>query len=203
MFYGHYAANSTVTIPWSSNSAAGAAITRATNGTISIYKNAATTQRSSAAGITDSEDFDAITGCHMLSIDTSDNTDAGFYAAGNIYHVMLSAAAIDGITVSTWLGSFALGPIIANATEVEGAAAKAAINAELVDALTVDVLADSIAAHESRPTIGQALLMVTRFLLERSVSGTTVTVKKEDGSTGSYTLTLNDGDAPTAITRAT
>jgi hypothetical protein len=78
-----------------------------------------------------------------------------------------------------------------------------AINAEVVDVVATDVIADSIAAHEVRPTMRQALLMLYRFLLERSVSTTTVTVNKEDGSTSSYTLTLNDADAPTSITRAT
>jgi hypothetical protein len=78
-----------------------------------------------------------------------------------------------------------------------------AINAEVVDVVATDVIADSIAAHEVRPTMRQALLMIYRYLLERSVSTTTVTVNKEDGSTSAYTLTLDDADAPTSITRAT
>lgn len=78
----------------------------------------------------------------------------------------------------------------------------AQVNAEVVDALTVDVVADSVAADGSRPTIAQAVLMLTRFLMERSVSSTTMTVKKEDGSTSSMTFTLNSASAPTSITRA-
>lgn len=78
----------------------------------------------------------------------------------------------------------------------------AQVNAEVVDALTVDILADSVAADGTRPTIGQALLELTRFLMERSVSSTTMTVKKEDGTTSSMTFTLNDATTPTAITRA-
>jgi len=64
------------------------------------------------------------------------------------------------------------------------------------------VIADSVAADGSRPTIFQALLMMTRFLMEKSVSGTVLTVKKEDGATSSMTFTLNDADDPTSITRA-
>lgn len=79
----------------------------------------------------------------------------------------------------------------------------AQVNAEVVDALTIDVIADSVAADGSRPTIAQALLMIARFLMEKSVSGTTVTVKKEDGSTASMTFTLNDGTSPSSITRTT
>jgi hypothetical protein len=77
------------------------------------------------------------------------------------------------------------------------------VNSEVVDALTVDVVADSIPADGSRPTIGQALYMLVQFMNERSVSGTTVTVKKADGGTTLYTLTLDDGTSPNSITRAT
>lgn len=78
----------------------------------------------------------------------------------------------------------------------------AQVNTEVVDALAVDVIADSVATDGNRPTIAQALLMISRFLMEKSVSGTTVTVKKEDGSTTSMTFTLNDATSPTSITRA-
>jgi hypothetical protein len=99
---GDVATGSTIQVPWSSNGADGASITRATDGSIRIYKDNSTTQRSSSAGITDNEDFDSITGVHLVNIDLSDNTDAGFYAAGHNYHVMLVAATIDGKTVNSW-----------------------------------------------------------------------------------------------------
>jgi hypothetical protein len=76
------------------------------------------------------------------------------------------------------------------------------VNAEVVDALATDVIADSVAADGTRPTIAQAVLMITRFLMEKSVSGTTVTVKKEDGSTTSMTFTLDSASTPTSITRS-
>lgn len=92
-------------------------------------------------------------------------------------------------------------PTVSSVTAL-GTQAKADVNAEVVDVITVDVLGDSVAADGSRPTVGQALLMVTRFLMEASASGTTLTVKKENGSTTSMTFTLNDATTPTAITRA-
>ena len=79
----------------------------------------------------------------------------------------------------------------------------AEVNAQVVDVMTVDVLADSISADGSRPTIGQALIEINRFLQERAVAATTVSVKKEDGTTEAFTLTLNDATTPTSITRAT
>lgn len=72
----------------------------------------------------------------------------------------------------------------------------------LATALTTAV-ADSVPADGSRPSIAQAAYMTVQFLLERLVSGTTVTIYKPDGTTPLFTLTLNDGTTPTAITRAT
>jgi hypothetical protein len=78
----------------------------------------------------------------------------------------------------------------------------AEINTEVDTAFTT-IMADSVPADGTIPTREQALYMITQFLLERSVSGTTVTVKKVDGSTSLMTLTLDDGTTPTSITRAT
>lgn len=71
---------------------------------IKIYKDGSATQRSSTAGFTlldtDGIDFDTITGIHGFSIDLSDNTDAGFYAVGSWYHVVVDNITIDAQTVS-------------------------------------------------------------------------------------------------------
>lgn len=79
----------------------------------------------------------------------------------------------------------------------------AQVNAEVVDVLRTDTIPDSYAADGSQPTIAQAVLAIHQFLQERAVSGTTVTVKKPDGSTTAMTFTLDDGTNPTSITRAT
>lgn len=108
-YFGDFAEDSTVYIPWSSNDGSGASITRATNGSIVIYKNNSVTQKATVNGVTDSEDFDAITGIHLVTIDTSNDAgDAGFWAAGNDYWVVLSGATIDGQTVNAVLGIFSL-----------------------------------------------------------------------------------------------
>ena len=85
---------------------------------------------------------------------------------------------------------------------VWNAAWDAEVQSEVDDALDT-TLADSVPADGTRPTLRQAMYMVVQFLHERAVSGTTVTVKKVDGSTGLLTLTLDDGTDPTSITRAT
>jgi len=102
-YLGDYTEDATLDFIWGSNDAAGAAITRATDGTISVYKANGTTQ--STAGITDSEDFDGVTGIHHLRIDLS--ADA-FFAKGNDYAVVLSGATIDGQTVNAPICSFSI-----------------------------------------------------------------------------------------------
>ena len=71
---------------------------------IEIYKNGVATTRSSENGYTlldtDGIDFDGITGIHGISIDTSDNSDAGFFAAGNDYWVIVSSITVDGGTIN-------------------------------------------------------------------------------------------------------
>ncbi len=96
---------------------------------------------------------------------------------------------------------------LANDTDVADIlAAIAALNnlssAQVASLLTATI-ADSVPADGTRPSISSGILMLVRFLFERSVVGTTMTVNKEDGSTPSMTFTLNSATDPTAITRAT
>lgn len=77
----------------------------------------------------------------------------------------------------------------------------AEVQSEVQDALDA-TLADSVPSDGTRPSIAQALYAVYQFLTERSVSGTTMTVKKVDGSTTLMTFTLNDATSPTSITRS-
>ncbi len=71
----------------------------------------------------------------------------------------------------------------------------------LVDMETT--LEDSIPADGTACSPRQALYILTQFLLERSMSSTTVTVRKPDGSTTLFTLTVDSAVTPTSITRAT
>lgn len=82
------------------------------------------------------------------------------------------------------------------------AAWDAEVQSEVTDALEV-TLSDSIPADGNLPSLKQAVYMITQFLMERSVSSTTVTVNKVDGSTTLMTFTLDDGASPTSITRTT
>ena len=113
---------------------------------IEVYKGTSITQRASDAGYalidTDGIDIDGITGIHGFSIDTGDNTDAGFYTSGSYYYVVVSAVTVDSQTVNfiaatfrcvtaegiagqpkvdvaAWLGTAAATPTVAGVPEVD------------------------------------------------------------------------------------
>jgi hypothetical protein len=100
---GDYKEDETVYFLWSTNDRSGASITRSTDGTVQVYKDNGVAQ--SVAGVTDTEDFDSLTGIHACTIDLS--ADA-FYAAGADYAVVLAGAVIDGETVNAVLAHFSI-----------------------------------------------------------------------------------------------
>ena len=69
------------------------------------------------------------------------------------------------------------------------------------DVLTAQ-LTESYSADGVEPTLAQALYLVLQYLYERTVAGTTVTIKRLDGSTTAATQTLNDDTSPTSVTRS-
>lgn len=112
--FGNLPLNTTIPIFFSTFGSSNESITISGLATsdIKIYKNGSTTERSSTSGFTlldtDGIDFDGLTGIHGFSIDTSDNTDAGFYAAGAFYWVVISSITVNSQTVSFVAASFRL-----------------------------------------------------------------------------------------------
>ena len=106
---------------------------------IEVYKNGSITQRASDNGYTlldgDGIDFDGTVGLNGFSIDTSDNSDAGFWAAGSHYLVNVNSITANSQTVR-FSYEFTLGinlrPATAGRTLVVDAAG-------LADATTVKV----------------------------------------------------------------
>lgn len=70
-------------------------------------------------------------------------------------------------------------------------------------AILTQELIESYAADGAAPTVAQALMMILQHHQQKSVSGTTVTIKKLDKSTTASTYTLDSATDPTSITRAT
>lgn len=108
MHLGDYPVNATVDFKWSTNAQDGASITRATDGTLRIYKANGIAERTSLSGVTQTEDFDTTTGVHHVRISLSDNTDAGFYAAGSEYQVVMHGMTIDTKVVNAVIAMFSI-----------------------------------------------------------------------------------------------
>lgn len=112
MNYGDVAVNATVRFTFTTQAATGAAVAPSTAfeaADIRLYKGSSAVERSSQAGWTMTSPFDTITGLHHIVMDLSDNTDAGFYAAGNDYTVVLSPdETVDGLVVVAVIGMFSI-----------------------------------------------------------------------------------------------
>lgn len=75
--------------------------------------------------------------------------------------------------------------------------------AENAAAVHTTVMTESYNTDGSAPTLAQAIYVILQMLTEKSISSTTLTVKKLDGTTTAATFTLNSATTPTSITRAT
>lgn len=66
----------------------------------------------------------------------------------------------------------------------------------------VEQMEESYATAGTAPTMWQALFLIQQTLTDFSISGTSKTVRRLDGSTTAAVLTLDDDTSPTAITRS-
>lgn len=172
-YLGDIPVNDIIHFPWSTNNKSGASITRATDGEVRVYKDNDAAQ--STAGITDTEDFDGLTGIHMCTIDTSD----AFYAKGSNYSVVLQGATIDGETVNAVLALFS----------IENRAPYVGALAELVQA-----------QPPTNPTPAQAQMLLYMALRDESrTAGALYELKNNAGAVVAKQTLTDDG---TTFTRA-
>ena len=75
-------------------------------------------------------------------------------------------------------------------------------SAAITDVWSTDTLTEAYAGDGSAGTAAHLLYMIWAGLNEFSVSGTTITSKKLDGSTTAMTWTIDDASSPTSRTRA-
>lgn len=197
----------------------GAPFTLAGSPVISAYPANSTTQLT--AGITLSVDFDSVTGLNNVRVVATGGN--GYLTATN-YEMVITTGTVNSVSaVGYVVGTFsienrsALMPVTAARTLVVDASGLADANtvklgptgagtaqtAKDLGTLLTTAMTESYNADGAAPTPAQALFLLIAFLMERSISTTTLTAKKLDGSTSAATFTLNDATTPTAITRAT
>ena len=146
MYLGDFAEDETIYLMFntftSDDPSASATITNFTNTDVHIYKNDGLTQRNNAAGITVSIDFDGITGSHMIKIDTSDDTVAGFWVTGSDYFVRIEGATVDAATLNVVVGHFSIENRFMRGTDSAATAAALSTHDGKLD--TVDGVVDAI-----------------------------------------------------------
>lgn len=126
-----------------------------------------------------------------------------------------AALAVTALSTAVWTSTIAgridvavssrLAPTTANRTLLVAAdgSVTAVLDPASRAAILTEQLIESYAADGAAPTVAQALMMILQHHQQKSVSGTTVTIKKLDKSTTASTYTLDNATDPTSITRAT
>lgn len=83
-----------------------------------------------------------------------------------------------------------------------GVSVNALTSAAITDVWSTDTLTEAYASDGAAGTSAQLLYMIWAAVHEFSISGTTITSKKLDGSTTAMTWTIDDSASPTSRTRA-
>lgn len=125
-------------------------------------------------------------------VNVTHNAGTAITAASGIQEVKVASMAAGSVTAA----AIATGAVDADALATDAVT-------EIVSAVLTTQMTEAYAADGAAPTLAQALMLIQQQLGEFSISGTTLTVKKVDGSTTAATFTLNDATSPTSITRST
>ena len=91
----------------SNDPSASVTITDLAAGDVQIFKDGVI-QTTPGAGVTLSLNLGANNGSHLIAIDTSNTTDAGFYVIGADYQVRINGTTVDAGTINAWVGTFSI-----------------------------------------------------------------------------------------------
>ncbi len=139
--------------------------------------------------------IDANMGAISADSVAADNAEAffdgtGYAGTNNVIPTVTTVSAV------TTVNGLANNVITAAATATD-------FGTEIFNAVMTSQLTESYNTDGTAPTAAQALFLIMQMLTERSVSSTTLTVKRLDGSTTAATFTLDSASAPTSVTRTT
>ncbi|MDH3505416.1 MAG: hypothetical protein OEM58_12930, partial [Nitrospirota bacterium] len=145
----------------------------------------------SKEAVADWDDFDNTTDSLQAIKDLGDS--AWITATG--FSTIVATDIVSSGAITTSAGA------VSNVTTV----ATTTTNSDMLTAAAIltTQMTEAYAADGVAPTLAQALFLIQQALTEVSISSTTETIKKIDGSTTAATLTLNDATSPTSKTRAT
>ncbi len=145
---------------------------------IDIYEDVTATPI--VTGETLAVSLNSVAGFNMLTVTA---TAATGFEAGKSYTAIIEAGTVDSVSV--------VGEVVAHFT----------LGLTAAEVLTAD-LADVYAANGAAPTLQQAIMAVHQMLMAFAISGTSISVKKLDGSTEAFVATLDDATVPTQAIRS-
>lgn len=131
---------------------------------------------------------------------------AGYILGTNLNATVSSRSSLDAAGVRTAVG-LASANLDTQLTAIKAktdnlpASPAAVSDIPTVSNILTTQMTESYAADGVAPTLAQALFMIQQSATEKSITGTTMTVKKLDGTTTAATFTLDSATAPTSITR--
>lgn len=187
-----------------------AVVTDATGATVGA--DVVAVKAETASILTDTAEI-GTAGAGLTNINLPDQTmnitgDITGNLSGSVGSVTGAVGSVTGAvgSVTGAVGSIGTGGIAA-ASFASGAVNAAALATdavnEIADGILTRQMTEAYAADGVAPTLAQALFQTMQGVTEFSISGTTLTVKKIDGSTTAMTFTLDSASAPTSRTRAT
>lgn len=141
------------------------------------------------------------------------NTSNSFTDEGQGYSIVLTSTEMQAARIKVYIVDSATKVWLDTSIVIEtygNASAQHAFDLDTAStAQTIDVadilttqMTEAYAADGAAPTLAQAVFLMLALVSEFSISGTTLTAKKLDGSTTAATFTLSDATNPTSITRA-
>ncbi|KKL75969.1 hypothetical protein LCGC14_2049600, partial [marine sediment metagenome] len=176
-YIGDFVDDATVYIPFntfdSNDPSASVTITNLAQADVEVWKNGVV-QTTPGSGVTLTLNIGANNGSHLIAVDTSNTTDAGWFAIGNDYQVRINGTTVDGATINAWVGTFSIenrfmrGTDSAALASVLGAAVGASISADIADIPTV-------AEFEARSIVSADYVVVGDTLAGVTLVTTTTT----------------------------
>lgn len=193
-YVGDFVDDATVYIPFntfdSNDPSASVTITDLAQGDVEIWKNGVV-QTTPGAGVTLTLNIGANNGSHLIAVDTSDVTDAGWFATGNDYQARINGTTVDGATINAWVGTFSIenrfmrGTDSAALASVLGAAVGATISADIADLPTVAEFEARTIVSADYVVVGDTIAAVTlvnglaaNVITAASINGDAITEAK-------------------------
>ncbi len=151
-YYGNILEDETIELTFNTFDSSGGSVTVTdlVAGDVQVYKDGVI-QTTPGAGVTVTLNIGTGNGAHLISIDTSNTTDAGFYAVGSNYEVRVNGITVDTQTINAFVASFSIENRIAEDPSIKSKTQ----DANLKDSLQSIVnIVESSRPHHTHAAVG-------------------------------------------------